>query len=292
MRISMACEPGSNQVENEDWAGVTPDTIVVLDGVTVRRDMETGCAHGTPWYVRQLGSRLLAALTQEPRCQLPTALAEAIRAVAALHNDTCDLDSIGSPSAAVAILRAADGLAEYLVLADVTIALTSMDGTKIITDDRVATTVADLTAGTAGLSARITEARTANRNRPGGYWVAAANPVAAANGITGSIPFKALLRAAVMTDGASRIADLFSYATWPDLMKNHHSAREVIRAVRLIEASDPDCVSWPRFKRSDDATAVFCDFRDELDAADTPVTYSMGGLVGADAALQPENCDG
>jgi len=34
----------------------------------------------------------------------------------------------------------------------------------------------------------------------------------------------------------------------------------LIARVRDAEQSDPDGVRWPRFKPSDDATAIFCTF--------------------------------
>jgi hypothetical protein len=49
----------------------------------------TGCRHGTPWFVGQLGQRLLT-LASDPTRSLVDALAEAIRQVAGLHPD-CDL---------------------------------------------------------------------------------------------------------------------------------------------------------------------------------------------------------
>ena len=87
---------------NEDWFGCGADAVVVLDGVTVLPGIESGCVHGTPWYVRLLGTGLLSAMTRHPSQPLTAALGTAITDVTELHADTCDLDTIGAPSATVA----------------------------------------------------------------------------------------------------------------------------------------------------------------------------------------------
>jgi hypothetical protein len=56
------------------------------------------------------------------------------------------------------------------------------------------------------------------RNRPGGYWVAAADPQAASQALTGSLPNKTLDRAVLLSDGASRLVDPFGLATWEELL--------------------------------------------------------------------------
>jgi hypothetical protein len=153
------------------------------------------------------------------------------------------------------MLRLAEGVAEYLVLADLTILLeTQARSIEVITDGRVAASVAGVPTSGPDVGDRIAEQRAADRNRPGGYWVAAADPEAAAHAVTGSVPVAGLRRAAVMTDGASRAADLFG-GSWEDVLSM--DAAGLIADVRFTEARDVACKSWPRFKVSDDATAVF-----------------------------------
>ena len=65
-------------------ASLAPGLAVVLDGLSAPDGTGTGCRHGTPWYVSQLGPRLLT-LAADPACSLVDALAEAIRQVAGLH---------------------------------------------------------------------------------------------------------------------------------------------------------------------------------------------------------------
>jgi hypothetical protein len=104
MRAALATESGSPDAANEDWGGVlAPGLAIVLDGLSAPDGTGTGCRHGTPWYVSQLGPRLLA-LASDPSRSLADALAEAIRQVASLHPG-CDLTHPGTPSATVVLLR-------------------------------------------------------------------------------------------------------------------------------------------------------------------------------------------
>jgi hypothetical protein len=105
---------------------------------------------------------------------------------------------------------------------------------------------------------RLTTALRRARNRPGGYWVAAADPQAAAQSVTGTLVRKDLQRAVLLSDGASRLVDLFGLATWTEVLALLDDAgpAELIRRVRAAEAADPAGRRWPRTKRSDDATAI------------------------------------
>jgi hypothetical protein len=78
MRAAIATQAGVQVTAHEDWAGVlVPGLAVVLDGLSAPDGTGTGCRHGTPWYVSQLGPRLLA-LAADPSRSLADALAEAV----------------------------------------------------------------------------------------------------------------------------------------------------------------------------------------------------------------------
>ena len=107
--------------------------------------------------------------------------------------------------------------------------------------------------------AQLTRALRRTRNRPGGYWVAAADPQAASQAVTGTLPSRSLRRAVLLSDGASRLVDLFELATWEELVAllDESGPEELVRQVRAAEANDPKGRQWPRTKRSDDATVVY-----------------------------------
>jgi hypothetical protein len=256
MFFSAATEPGVVDSPNEDWVAVSPTVSVVLDGVTVFKGVETGCMHGTPWYVDQLGIRLLTAAS-DSAVSLQFALESAIASVADLHADTCDLSQIGAPSAAVAIVRRNHQSLDYLVLADVTILFDSASGLTVVSDGRVTSTVEDL-AGMANAGFEVMKRRERYRNKKDGYWVAAADPSVAKHAKVGNIPLVEVRRAAMMSDGVTRLVDTFGQTDWPGILALafQNGPESVIERVRKIEASDKDKKRWPRFKGSDDATIV------------------------------------
>lgn len=103
------------------------------------------------------------------------------------------------------------------------------------------------------------EAMRAHRNVDGGFWVAAVDPLAAEQALTGTVPVDRVRAVAVLSDGASRLVDRFGLATWRQLLDlvDHDGPAELIRQVREAERSDPNGSRWPRGKIFDDATAVY-----------------------------------
>ena len=92
----------------------------------------------------------------------------------------------------------------------------------------------------------------ANRNQPGGFWLAKDDPRAADEAITGHCPLSELTSAVLLSNGASRIVDRFQLLDWPqvtDLLAAHGPA-EIIQRVRQAEARHAVA--------ADDATVAHC----------------------------------
>ena len=170
----------------------------------------------------------------------------------------------------MALARVHDGRLEHLVLSDSVLVLDHVDqGPTIVTDRRLAEAIAQLDepddrpavgsdAHTGRLRSRV-ERLAEYRNQPGGFWVASTKPEAAHEALIGSTPLAGLDAVALLSDGASRLADRFDLMTWPDLLGvlRKDGPGELIARTREAEASDPEGVRWPRGKASDDASAVY-----------------------------------
>jgi hypothetical protein len=225
----MATDPGTPGWPNEDYACVGPGAAVLLDGCTTTpRGTDTGCVHGVAWYARTLGADLLAAITAAPRVPLASALGAAIGQVRDRHADSCDLSLRATPAATVTAVRAGPEGLSYLALSDSSVAADFGDGRppQVITD----------------------------RHR-----AAAADPGAAGAATTGTLPYAGLRGVVLLSDGATRISDLYHQLSWPamvDVIREHGPAA-LIRQVRAAEDADPDCERWPRHKARDDATVVY-----------------------------------
>jgi len=215
MQVTLASHCSPDAANNEDFIAATASVAVVVDGASVPAGRGTGCRHGTAWFAHQLGVQLLALLSTEADRSPADSLAQAITAVATLHADTCDLSHPGSPSATVAILREQPEAVDCLVLGDTTILLEEPTGIRVVTDDRLehvaagqhramhkhATGSADHDRSFAKL---VTEQRR-HRNHPDGFWVASTDPSAAEHALTDTVARDGLQRAAVLSDGATRL---------------------------------------------------------------------------------------
>ena len=261
MQVTLTSHRSPDATSNEDFIAATANVVVVVDGASVPPELGTGCGHGTAWFARQLGVQLLALLSTEADRSPADSLAQAITDVAALHADPCDLGHPGSPSATVAILREQPEAVDLLE---------ESAGIRILTDDRLehvaavqhgamhehATGSADHARSFAEL---VTEQRR-HRNHPDGFWVASTDPSAAQHALTDTVPRGGLRRAAVLSDGATRLVDRFGLLDWPNFLNTlaEQGPDAVIQQVRAAEHSDPDGRRWPRGKRHDDASAAFC----------------------------------
>ena len=247
MRVSWATDEGSAERGNEDFVAAASGAVVVLDGCGLPLGTDLGCAHGTAWYARALGTRLLARMldglgpeaeppvgppegAHRPRQRpLVARLAGAIADVAAAHRGTCDLRMSTTPAATVLALRRRGELVDYLVLADSTLLLDGRHGVQPIT---------------------------------GEPFYAAADPRVADAAVTGTVPADELNRVLLLTDGATRLADVFGVTGWAGLagIAADEGPAALIERTREIERTDPQGVRWPRGKPHDDATVAVCAF--------------------------------
>ncbi|QXJ23624.1 protein phosphatase 2C domain-containing protein [Actinomadura graeca] len=269
MRVQIASEPGRPGRANEDFAAAAPGLCLVIDGAGAPADVGTGCVHSVAWYARQLGGLLLAAAA-DVGLGLGEALAVGIERVNAMHAWTCDLRHPGSPSATVALARVNGERLEHLVLSDAVLVLDRVDqAPAVVTDDRLAEVITRLdepgrlpAVGSDEHTRRLrdrVERLAAYRNQPGGFWVASTKPEAAREALVGSTPLVELNGVALLSDGASRLADRFGLLGWPELLAvlRKGGPAELIARTREAEASDPVGARWPRGKASDDASAVW-----------------------------------
>ncbi|MFF3851768.1 protein phosphatase 2C domain-containing protein [Micromonospora sp. NPDC002575] len=275
MQVAMATSPGKHDQPNEDFTGSVPHAVVLLDGAGLSGTTST-CSHGVAWYTRRLGGALLSRLVPEADHDLTALLADAIGEVADSHCGTCDVNDPSSPSATVVMLRITGDHVDYLVLADSVLVLEQRGGKPlVITDSREAEvgrryraamdSAVNDTPEHHQARREYIEAMRRHRNQPGGFWVAAGDPRAASEALTGSRPLCDLASAALLSDGASRLTDRFHLADWPEVfaLLGTEGPAGVIRRVRSAEASDPYGTRWPRGKTRDDATIVYCTRLDE-----------------------------
>lgn len=257
MKIDAATSPGGS-APNEDHHLVSSKWVLVLDGIT--RYPDDGCVHDVPWYVAELGRRIKHHIGS-PEIGLREILEQGIGMASWEHVETCDLSSPVTPGATVAMIRRETNQVSWLLLGDCSIAWRDREGrVEFRTDDRLArltgTPPVESVGGVRRWPVRYVETV---RNREGGYWVAAADPRAAAEALTGAIELDGLNDMLVCTDGLTRLIDRYGY-TWPDLFErvSEVGVDGLIELVR--EHGERDTRFHPEAKRHDDATGVHVRF--------------------------------
>jgi len=216
--------------------------VVLLDGVTSTRPHTRNGA----WYAQTLGEELANQLTRNDGDDLADLLATAITNVNKRHALTPD----DSPATTVAIARWTDQDVDVLVLADSPV-ITFGDTTTVIADTRIAT----LRPATTNVLDW--------KNRHGGYWVAEADPEAARQAISTTLPRKSVEKVIIATDGVScGVDDYKIFPTWQSVLDliTTNGPEAVLDQVRAAELSDPTRTRWPRHKTHDDQALALIDF--------------------------------
>jgi Protein phosphatase 2C len=280
-RLRWASEPSLDGSPNEDRIGMVNDAVWVLDGATTPATVSSCCDNDAGWYVERLNAALTAQL-KDAQVELRRALAAAIGEVQDQHAASCPSPTAGrGPSSTVAIARRQGAWLDVLVLGDSTILLDHSDHVTALTDTRLASVARGLrreirTALSNGHGyrdplyerrrARLVEAERLNRNRDGGYWIAADEPRAADHAVTARHPIgsksPSVNRLLLMTDGVQRAASLFSpYNSSERLLAAaaNDGPEACIRRIRAAEANDPTGRRYPRTKLSDDASLIVWD---------------------------------
>ena len=271
MRVTLATEPAFRGRANEDFTTFDGKVAVLLDGAAVPAAVPAPCAHDARWFTRELGTRILARLSAEPPVWIAEGVARAIDDTAGHHAATCPIDDRTHPAATVAVLRELPDEYEYYVLGDSTVVFDLTTGEPVARSDkrladiagaereRVRSTVPG-TAAREEAFADLIKAERAHRNVRGGYWIAAANPDAAARGRQGHLRRGTLRRAALLSDGAASAVDRYGLMDWGQALEaiERQGPGYLIERVRSAEASDPEGRRWPRSKAGDDATVMFC----------------------------------
>ncbi|TWH21991.1 hypothetical protein JD82_03864 [Prauserella rugosa] len=221
--------------------------VAVLDGATEQRP---GLPSGG-WYAEHLAARLRQALTVQPQADLATVLTSAIADVA----DTENLTPGASPSSTVSLLRWDADVVEALVLADSPVVAFGTFGIQAVTDDRLASLRARGALPTLDAVTRL-------RNRDGGFWVAEADPSAAAQAVRAHWTRDDVDTVLLATDGVSIGVDEYHLFDWAGVRELSRASgpAAVLDTVRAAERADRARTRWPRAKVHDDQAMIVVDF--------------------------------
>lgn len=248
---------------NQDRYVTGDGFAAVLDGAT---SVAGDRSHDPGWYAEQLADAINTTVPQGG--SLAGAVEQAIRAVRDAHGLTPE----SSPTSTVALARWTDDTVETYMLGDSYAVILHADGTEAVhTDDRLDAVAVDeraayrkrLTEGYGyddGLRALLLDlqAKQARRcNRPGGYWIAGAQPEAARHGITTAENRAGVSALVLASDGIDPTRHPQATA-WRELYDEaiEYGPEQVLQRIHDVENSDADGRRWPRSKRHDDKTIL------------------------------------
>lgn len=253
-------------VNNQDRFLVGDGFVAVLDGAT---SVAGDRSHDPGWYAEQLAQAI--SETVPGGGPLASAVSKAIGIVRDVHGLTAET----APTSTVALARWSDDAVEVYVLGDSFVVVLGTDGTETVhTDDRLDTVgVSERAAYRAHLAEghgygaehrelllALQDQQARRRNQPGGYWIAGAEPEAAAHGITTVTERSGVTALLLASDGVDPGRHPGA-TTWRDLADEARSygPAPVLQDIHDAEAADPDGARWPRAKRHDDKTLVLVD---------------------------------
>ena len=273
-------DPGKIGGANDDNLGHAGDCAWVFDGATgLVEEQLTGTASDAAW-LSQAGTDALTARAPGHRGPLTALVDEVIDDVTRRFDAEAlrqPQERYERPTASLILIRQTGSVIDCLNFGDCKILLRDGEGTfQTFGSD------AQSEAYENHLAARFSEQRKAEgetgepdqhrstvldrlrkvRNRhnvEGGYWVFALDPGAAEHARTKRFDLKVPAIALLMTDGFEALAGDYGRYTEEELLdaaleKGLTSLKEELRHIE--RELDPEAHQFPRFKQSDDATAM------------------------------------
>jgi len=271
VQVALASSRSPDAATSDDFVAATANVVIVLAGASVPPGLETGCVHGTSWFVRRLATALVGTFETDKKRTAKDNLAQAIANVNALHMTTCRLMHPRNPSSSVAILQEREQTIDFLLLGNTTILFDGPTDLRVVSGDRVkeaapvpaAMAPQEIDRPSDSSQGPVIIDQGPHRRHSQSSRSVSTDPNAADHAVTGAIQRRDLRRAAVLSDGITRLVDWFGHMDWPGLLDllDRNGPEKLIERLRDVERSDPDRQRWPRDKTHENATAVVCHFR-------------------------------
>jgi serine/threonine protein phosphatase PrpC len=264
--ISLA---GDRRKQIDDACGVGAGRAWVIDGATDLHDAPlTGAASDAAWIAHFLSARLYQAGPEDPRALLRAISAEAAQAFNT-YLEGRSIERWQSPIASMLMVAEREGALHGADLGDCRCFVLEADGGARILggheSDDEARAAADAVKR-AGGGPLLRDAETldllrrkrAEHNQPGAYWVFGLQPECGAHARLWTHTLTQPAHFLLCTDGFSALVDRYRAYDAAGIVRAalDHGLQELGRELRAIERADAGAALHPRFKPSDDATAL------------------------------------
>ncbi len=268
--ISLA---GDRRKQNDDALGATLTRAWVIDGATdLHSEPISGAASDAAWLADYLNTRLFGLGGNDPSAIVRSISADAAAAFAALSNGR-PYEAWASPTASVLMIKElGGGRIGGADLGDCRCFALGADGAALIAgskeratdDEQKRARDATKNAGAAALLrdpdtvAMLREIRARHNHAGGDYWVFGLQPECADHTRVWHLDLQRPAHVLLCTDGFSALVDRYAAYDAAGLVRAalDKGLQELGRELRAIETEDAAGARHPRFKASDDATAL------------------------------------
>lgn len=269
---------------NEDVVYGSPNYWWILDGATGlnTKNLTTGKSDAQ-WYVKKWDEYLKLNLKDLER-PLTQIVSDGIDRVKDAFYKECGLsniEKIEKPSSTIALIRKVENRIEYFLLGDCTLLVKDTNGqvnrikdNSIEKFDTAAINAMKKNIEIKGMSFQqarkdVNDILIKNRmlkNTYEGYWILEFEKEAVKHSVYGSIDIKELSSMLVMSDGYAAVCDLYKYFDEDELIYNieKKGIEYIYNVIRKIEEEDYECKKYLRFKKGDDASAIFAKFERDI----------------------------
>ncbi|TAJ72705.1 MAG: hypothetical protein EPO51_08000 [Phenylobacterium sp.] len=271
------CRPASTV--NEDTWGRAGDAVWVLDGATgVAPSPYLDGASDAAWFSREISGRFEEAFSVA--LSTPAAVLRGVHATAEAARTMCDIGKVPAfelPSASLVVAREVGSRLELTNLGDSVIVWrgaggpanrfgwSELGGFEDALHRVLDAALADGLPRAVGVERARALARENRKlmNRPDGYWILDLSGAGVSQAQIEACPAPAPVDVLLMTDGFSRLVEVYGAYDWDGLMDRalENGLEPLYDELRGIEAADEACSRFQRFKARDDATAVMLSWR-------------------------------
>lgn len=270
-------DPGHPLKLNEDAFGHGPRHAWVIDGATGVAEGELLDAPTDAHWLARAASDFFAEHARTHGADLAALTRRAIEDLASRFEAERTRPPVGRhelPSAAMTLVHSDGKYLHCVNFADCRLILQDEDGGVTVLGDNHLDREAASRRRTAELVRRIApgsdmrsspevmahpRAARARQNTDDGYWILGLDPRAVDFMRSWTVPLKGAVTGLLMSDGFASLAYDYGRMTPAELAAEAHEKglAAIVEAIRKIEREeDPDMRAYPRFKRSDDATAL------------------------------------
>lgn len=262
---------------NEDIVCSTDTYGWVIDGATGLNNKNlTGTDSDAFWFVNEWNEYLKESITDSSR-NIKEIVSSGIEFISNKFHQIIEQvhpDKIDLPSASIVIIRVNDNKMEYFLLGDCTLIIQNASGESLvhkqyllekldgIAKAEVLKLIRDKGMKFSEAKQKISSLLIKHRllkNTPEGYWTLEFEKEAVEKSLWGSVDLEECQKVLLMSDGFSAIFDSYSYTNKDNIISliEEQGLQRACSIIRAIENEDSEILRFPRFKKSDDASAVF-----------------------------------